>query len=282
VGTEREVVINDPRLLEEVSEEAARGSVADTYADIRRVLGVPMVVFVYRALAASPGRLERVWSVLRPSLVSVATQRNAESLDASTPGAVIPVDTEVLERARVSPRGLAVTLDAFDRANRLNLIGLEALLAGTRGDQAADRTEAQLSPTPAEMLPMANLNSLEPHTHALLQMMSARIAGPERPILIPSLFRYFAHDEGLLRAIWRSIGPVVEHGRFPESVASVRTRACELSSRLPYPVPSVDDGGTREITSRVAAMIPGMIVTTKLLRLAFAGHLSGPTERLQP
>ncbi len=42
-------------LLEEVSELAASGSVAEAYADIRRVLGVPMVVFVYRALAASPG-----------------------------------------------------------------------------------------------------------------------------------------------------------------------------------------------------------------------------------
>ena len=56
-----------------------------------------------------------------------------------------------------------------------------------------DRREAP-SPQPREMLPMADLASLEPGTIALLQRMSAPVAGPEQPILIPSLFRYFAHD----------------------------------------------------------------------------------------
>ena len=43
----------------------------------------------------------------------------------------------------------------------------------------------------------------------LLQEMSAPIAGPEEPLVIPSLFRYLAHDERLLQETWRSIAPVI-------------------------------------------------------------------------
>ena len=264
--------VTDRPLIAEVSEGAARDSVADVYADIRRVLGVPMVVFVYRALAARPGRLERVWKALAPNLASVEAQRNAAALDPPERWKVAPLPQAALEIAGIDPPRLAGTLDGFDRANRLNLLGLQALLAGTPGDHRADRREAPSS-VPREMLPMADLASLEPGTIALLQRMSARVAGPEQPILIPSLFRYFARDRDLLERIWQSIGPAFENERFDDAVTAITVRAQEHSRRLPYRVPRANDKGTREITTRFATTIPGMIVTTKLLRLAFREHL---------
>ena len=80
-----------PELLAEVSEKAARGSVASTYVDIRRVLGVPTVVLVYRVLAVQPGRLERVWGAIAPNLAVAATQRGARMLDPPEIGSVKPV-----------------------------------------------------------------------------------------------------------------------------------------------------------------------------------------------
>ena len=264
--------VTDPPLIGEITERAARGSVADVYADIRRVLGVPMVVFVYRALAATPGRLERVWEALAPNLASVGAQRDAASLNPPECWKILPLRQAAFEVAGIDRSRLARTLDGFDRANRLNLIGLQALLAGTPGDRVAERREAP-SAEPYEMLPMADLASLEPGTIGLLQRMSAPIAGPERPILIPSLFRYFAHDRDLLEAIWQSIGPTVENQRFPTAVTAITERAREHSRRLPHPVPRAHDRGTREILTRFVTTIPGMIVTTKLLRLALREHL---------
>jgi hypothetical protein len=264
--------VTDPPLIEEVDERAARGSVADTYADIRRVLGVPMVVFVYRALAATTGRLERVWKLLAPNLASVEAQRIAATLDPPGRWKITPLPQEALEGAGIGPPCLASTLDGFDRANRLNLLGLQALLDGTLGDHDADRREAP-SPEPREVLPIADLAALEPDTIALLQRMSAPVAGSEQPILIPSLYRYFAHDRDLLETIWQSIGPAVETEHFHDVVAAITARARDHSRRLPYAVPRADDRGTRDITTRFVTTIPGMIVTTKLLRHAFREQL---------
>ena len=269
--------MTDPVIFEEIPERAALGSVADIYSDIRRVLGVPMVAFVYRALAAAPGRLERVWEALAPNLASVQAQCDAASLDPPQHWQVAAVPQTALEVARIDSVRLARTLDGFDRANRLNVIGLHALLAGTPGDHTADRGEAP-SAELHEMLPMADLSSLDPDTITLLERMSAPIAGAQQPILIPSLFRYFAHDRHLLETIARSMGPAIENERFHNAVAAITARARAQSLRLPYAVPRAHDLRTREIITRFTTTIPGMIVTTNLLRLAFR---ESPTRTTQ-
>ncbi len=121
---------------------------------------------------------------------------------------------------------------------------------------------------------MADVESLPPSTLELLRRMSAPIAGPEQPIVIPSLFRYFAHDKQLLQAIWRSIGPAVEDDRFRGAATAVLEQARDLVGRLPFPVPRVDEHGTRQIANRFTTTIPGMIVTTKLLRVALRERLN--------
>jgi hypothetical protein len=76
--------------LAEVPEASAVGSLADVYADIRRVLGVANVVLVDRAFAAQPGRLERVWSVLRPNLASAQARIFSTGLSVPAIGSVVP------------------------------------------------------------------------------------------------------------------------------------------------------------------------------------------------
>lgn len=254
-------------LLDEVPEQVAEGSIAEAYADIRRVLGVRMVVLVYRALAAQPGRLERAWDSLAANLAAGETQRNAASLEPPEIGAVEPLSRATLTVAGFDPSLLAGTLDGFDRANRLNLIGLTSLLTGAIGDPCADAAPAP-PVAPGEMLPMADLAAVPHATLELLQRMSAPIAGPERPLVIPSLFRYFAHEPELLNAIWCSIEPAVTSHGFPTAVSAVSRRAQDLTMRLPYAITRTDDDETREIASRFVTTISAMIVTTRLLRVA--------------
>lgn len=261
-----------PELMAEVSEQAASGSVAGTYADIRRVLGVPTVMLVYRVLAVQPGRLERVWGTIATNLAAEAIQRDARMLDPPEIGGVEPVPQETIAAAGLDPGLLAATLDCFDRSNRLNLIGLTALLTGSPGSRDADPRPA--APTvPQEVLPMADLGSIPPTCFALLQEMSAPVAGAGEPLVIPSLFRYLAHDELLLRATWRSIAPVVSGRRFQDAVATISRHAQDLAARLPHPVPRLDDDGAVRIVARFVTTIPGMIVTTRLLRLSLGVSL---------
>ena len=73
--------------------------------------------------------------------------------------------------------------------------------------------------------------------------MSAPIAGLDQPIVIQSLFRYFAHDQQLLQAIWRSMGPTIKDDHFHRqaghrSVAAHTQRPCGPPS---LPVSRVDE-----------------------------------------
>ena len=254
-------------------EETATGTVADTYAQIRRIFGVPMVMLVYRALAVQPGRLEQVWDA-RANLACGETQRNAARLNPPEVGLAKPLPRALVAHVNLGQAQLAGTLAAFDRSNRLNLIGLTSLLEGTPGNADADRSQASLT-RPSEMLPIADLASLPDATLDLLRGISASpIVGQQQPMLIPSLFRYFAHDEKLLRSIARSLGPLVESKDFPRAVATVSRDARDSARLLPYAVDRADDAGTREITTRFLTALPAMIVTTALLRVILGDLLS--------
>jgi hypothetical protein len=120
-------------LLAEVPEAVAVGSLAGVYADIRSVLGVANVVLVYRALAAQPGRLEGLWSALRPNLASAQARTLVAGLSPRAVGGVAPGPAAAVERAALDQRLVLGTLCSFQRSNRLNLIGLLALLHGAAG-----------------------------------------------------------------------------------------------------------------------------------------------------
>ena len=86
--------------------------------------------------------------------------------------------------------------------------------------------------------------------------------------MIPSLFRYLTHDERLLQATWRSIAPAIRETRFQDAVATISRQAQDLGARMPHAVPRLDDHSAARIVARFVTTIPGMIVTTRLLRLA--------------
>ena len=56
--------------------------------------------------------------------------------------------------------------------------------------------------------------------------------------------------------------------RFQDAVATISRQALDLGARMPHPVPRLDDHSAARIVARFVTTIPGMIVTTKLLRLA--------------
>lgn len=253
--------------LPEIVEAEARGSVAATYAAIRRVLGVEMVVLYYRVLAAEPGRVERVWAALEPNLASVAGRAAAAGLAPHGFALAAPLDARSLREGGLDVVAAPATVEAFDRANRLNLVALSALLHGAPGDPVADRAPAPaLDPIPT--LPLPALAALPPDARALLERISVPLAGPERPILVPSMLRVFAHDRALLAALWRSVGPPVESGDLAAAVDDLVVQARSAAERLPYPVAREADDETRGITARFVRTIPAMIVVCDLVRAA--------------
>ncbi len=251
-------------MFAEVPESAADGDLAELYADIRRVLGTSTVALVYRVLAAAPGRLAHVWESLRPNLGSAEAWTSARALAPPEIGAVEPVPLRVIQDAGLDPETAEATIADFRHANCLNFLGLLSLLHGAEGGRVVTPARAHGRPS-RRVLPMAGLSMLPAGTIRLLERMSAPIAGDEEPVLIPSLFRCFAHDEQLLAHVWRSIGPAARSSAFTFAVDSVAEQASAAVRALPCRVVPVGDADTRAIVTRFGRTIPGMIVAGALL-----------------
>lgn len=257
----------DRERIGEIPESSAAGSVAEVYADIRRVLGVPFVALIYRVLASEPDRLQPIWADLGPNLASGVARHAAQGL-ASTPRRRI-VAGRAPDGLDLDVGAAVATLEAFRHANALNVIGLSALLRGVDRPPAPDRG-ASAPPSFWRLLPMADLASLPTTTVDLLERMSAPIAGPERPIVIPSLLRYFAHDRHVLEFVWETIQPHVEGAAFASATAAIRTEANEAASSLPYRVRAAAGAETRRIAHRFVTTVPAMIVVSALIEDAIS------------
>jgi hypothetical protein len=255
--------------LAEVPEAAATGRIAELYADIRAVCGLPMVNLVYRHLATTPDLLERCWAGLRPNLASAPAAAGAAELVglAAIPDPVRPGPAALAaagldgRRARLA----RATLAAYARGNALNSLAMFALLDGCRG--GGDVIEVQPAP-PEPTLPMAPLDALTPRAAALLDEISLAVVGGEEPRLVPSLFRHFAAEERQLTLVWSVLEPAVTTAH--ERAGRVAGRARLLAVQLPHPVPALRDEAGRDIARRFAEATSRMLVFGELLAAAFA------------
>ncbi|HET9242364.1 MAG TPA: hypothetical protein VFN99_02905 [Gaiella sp.] len=253
-----------PRLAE-VPEADAAGRVAAVYEDIRRVTGVDTVALVYRVLASNPETLEAVWDDLAPNLAAPRVRDAALTLDASLSNGVSPLVPELVTVPYVETEA---TLSSFARINRLNVVGLTALLEGVAAPIAPRLVGSALPAPIGAGLPMADIGALPLQTVALLEEMSASVAGPERPLVIPSLFRYFAHDERLLRALWTAVRPVVDDPSFTEGAATLRDDAATIAANVPYRVRPLPHGEAHDVVERFLRTIPTMILVGGALAAA--------------
>lgn len=265
------------RAYAEVPESAAGGDVAATYSDIRRVHGTSSVALVYRVLATTPGRLERVWERIAPNLRTAEVPTWTHSLAQLDLGAVEPLPARLLLDAGLDAEAAVATLAEFRDVNSLNLLGLLSLVHGAEGGSTPAPIRAR-GPAPRRTLPMADLAMLSPGTARLLDRISAAIVGGELPILIPSLLRCFAQSEQVLELVWRSIAPAVRSPEFATVVDSILEHARASSGAVPFRVVAVDDLGTLEILARFCNAIPRMIVAGALLERTLS-ELLAPRSR---
>lgn len=272
-------------LLPEVSEADARGSIAEVYEDIRRVLGLPLVNLVYRHLAVVPGRLEAVWAELRPNLADEAIDAMAEELLALAALGIPRISRAVLSAAGVFEPQLDrvfATLDAYNHANPRNLIAIEGLIgAAPAGDHGRGLTSgsdpgirSRGDPVTVErqgggeILPIAGLGGLDPSVIALLREMAEPFSGRSDATLVPGLFRHFAGNPALLAVLWTALRPSVEGRALARLGNRVAHRARVLAAGLPHAVQPVAEPETRNVLVRFASAVSQMLVAGTALARA--------------
>jgi hypothetical protein len=260
-----------PGSLPEILEEEAVGTIAETYAEIRAVLAVPVVNLLYRHLAVEPGRLESTWAALRPNLAHPATRRFAVELAASADRARPRVAS--LDRADLVGSGVRAaelrraraTLAVYERANGLNLLAVSGLLRGAPGSPDTGARPASERVRSDEILPMADLVSLDAPTRAILDQLSAAVARPGDDTLVPSLYRHLAWSPALLRLIWERVGHALSASELSGRAEIVQEQAAALAGRLPCRVDAVSDSDVRRVLERFAPAMAPMLVAGRTI-----------------
>jgi hypothetical protein len=234
--------------LAEVPEREARGGVKKTYEDIKRVLGVPAVNLLFRHFATIPGCLEWAWAELRPHYLSGAVPDAAALLASAV---ALPrlerITPDELERAGVDREALETVrqiLGFYISTNPINLVGLEYLLARSRGEAEARGGSAEpwSGPRPTGAAPrlphLVELSEMGAPVHELVLTLSARSLGGVAGV-IPSVYRHLAHWPGLLELIERRLGPSLDAGLVQTPAEALERAAATAAGSLPGPRPAV-------------------------------------------
>lgn len=270
------------RLLAELPEGEAGGEVRHIYGEIRRLSGVPMVALIWRHLATVPGVLEWAWSILEPGLRAGALQQAAWQ---SAAQARIPrqpaIPAAALRAAGIGEadqRRITDVLDAYNRANPVNLVMVRCLSLHLAGDVGAQRQQAwpewQPPPPPAPLPPMVNPDAMTPAVRAVAMLLTDRGASAAPSNLWPSLYRHLAHWPAFL-----GFGAVVippEFAAIDAAAARMRQQvdeaAAAIAPRLPGAPGRAPSGEqARQLQSAIAQFsgrIPEMAVIGNVLRAA--------------
>ena len=261
-------------------ESEATGRAAALYADIRDVLGVPVVNLIWRRLAFFPGALEWSWSAVRPLYADGAADAAAAAIRARTP---LP-DLPSWPRGMLPAMGLGGSeteailrmLASYDRGNRLNLAALGALLQALEGAPAggsapAASESAARAAVEGELPPIPAMDALSPEVQGLVLALNG--LGNSGDTVVASLYRHLAYWPGYLALAWVQLAALDRDGRLAAAIAAGAEAAREASAGiaggldLPTepPPPAVGEAVGRFVRGPIARMTPVSLLLLRLL-----------------
>jgi hypothetical protein len=204
-------------VLREVSEADAPESVRAIYREIRELSGVPMVALIFRHIAVYPEILEEIWTSIGPLFRAGRVQEAAWNIAASMRLGKLPLPRlepgACDEFGPIGPdiESVKNTLDAYNRANPVNLLALLSLMARTRSDAPsvvfqADRDWRPPPAVPGPLPQMISPQTMAPSLRWLINDFGFGDRSKLQPV-VPSLFRHLAHWPGYLAALHVSLLP---------------------------------------------------------------------------
>ena len=260
-------------------ESEATGRAAVLYADIREVLGVPVVNLIWRRLAYFPGALEWAWGAARPLYAGGAADAAAAEIRARTPLPDLPPWPRDMLPAmglgEVETEAILRMLASYDRGNRLNLAALGALLQALEGTSAATPPVVEAGGARAavegELPPIPAMAALSPEVRALVLALNG--LGNSGDSVVASLYRHLAYWPGYLALAWVQLAALNRDGRLAATIAAGAEAAREASAGLvggldlpaEPPPPAVGEAVGQFVRGPIARMTPVSLLLLRLL-----------------
>ncbi|HUS96028.1 MAG TPA: hypothetical protein VMX97_04735 [Hyphomicrobiaceae bacterium] len=272
----------------ELSERDATGEVAEIFAELRELWGVPYVSAIHRYLGAQPGFLEWAWGVVEPAF------RSGEGQEAGwrcacglSIGKIETIPGDALRIWGVDERGLEaikVATDGFMRVAPVNMIfaGLvKALLEGHGPGGNTLAAKAWLPPAalPAP-LPMINAGDLGSAERTILDSFATEMEGR---LFVPGLYRILMHWPSFAAHLSVSLRPRLRSAESECAYAELRRRIDEavpvILMRLPAkPIRHAAPGAAQRakffaVWETYRQTSPELVVAGRAIRDALPDHL---------
>lgn len=210
-------------LMPEIAERDATGDIATTYVDIRQTLGVPVVNYIWRSLAAVDG-LPWAWPHVKAWRYGIATAAPKLRADAGTlarehglrpqgPDAVPPPARDVIR--------------AYERGNSWNLLAVSMLVAARQGGPMPTPPTEGSDPGADGRRPIAPYPDHDSLPRDVREMISKLAeAGPGRDSGVrPSLWVHLAPWPEVLAQLAESLPPILASRPFAEAHQVLLMRA---------------------------------------------------------
>lgn len=271
--------------IDELSEDAAAGAVAEIYDEIRRYSGADYVSSLYRHLATMPGCLEWAWAHLGSGFRSGAIPKAAwGQVDRLTLTPLPALSSPALRLLGVDDAGaeaIRTICGTFTRVSPVNLLfagGLRRLLAGEtvalRHDDTADWTPPEMLPALPSMLAP---DDLAPDHALVLLQLSTDMGGQT---FVPGLYRMLAHWPGYLAHVATVLTPLFHDRDVVAECDAFATRVAGLADQMPVEwsdLPAPPPEQAAKITAALdtyGRTSPQMVVFGTLLQNALPARTS--------
>lgn len=276
--------------LPEIKESDATGRIAALYDDIRAVIGVPMVNLIFRHMATIPGCLDWAWLTVRPLYLDGRIPAAANALTGEVlPGVTVDmraaVDAEPLTQDDLQAVGRV--LDAYGRANPMNLIGLSVIDLALDGAPQDAGLEPAVLPDETGLLQPNALPTLPPmidpatapeRVRTALQALAVQIHRGDTGV-IPSLYRHFGTWPAFLEGLKPALAEVFEGEGFEDAARAMQARgeqqAAAFYRGLPLPDMAPPDDATVKTLKGLIGQFPPNICRMTVLATVLRRGLTG-------
>jgi hypothetical protein len=252
-----------------ISEAAATGATAETFADIRAVMRIPLITSIWRTLVAVEGGLAAAWRAARPLYLTGQPEGALKALieqaelpaPGLSPGGLASVGVAPEERATIQ-----AILDVYNRSNGMNFLALTALVTEPGGAPAAYPVAPPLPEWP-ELPRLLEQPEIDAATWDLLLAVNGFGASPGESGLA-TLWRHLAPWPGLLEVIREGLESRQGDGSIDRAIGRVMEIAAEQAPRLAH-----HHAEPVELPDAARAMIANYVTNPGLVaRMVTLGH----------
>ncbi|WP_186575998.1 halocarboxylic acid dehydrogenase DehI family protein [Aquibacillus kalidii] len=265
--------------IPEILEQEAFGHLHCLYTDIKYVLKVPIVNFIFRALAPYQTFLHIAWHQVRPNMLTTTMEREAEVLrypDISFHPNTIKKWSDVYS---------AQTLDHLQKIIfTFNYVNPKLLLIATAWEEAlshrqikgTSKAESYIKPGIIQGLPNIPLLQVSDAPDSIRELLMD-IKNTEHTYDVASDFRALAYYPDFLEVAWKATKPFIGSEEYVLKKNNLVNQARKAVSRMPYPVlitpehlryhyPGHDIAGIMGLINMFKHFIAGLLIDLECFR----------------